>query len=270
MSEIFFHIGLHKTGTTFLQRAYFPKLDISYVKGGKPYFKVLNTIGSTNGKILISEENLSGELFSGSKITQFKANVDAIAKSFPSAGILIGVRKQSEFVLSSYKQHLHEGGTMDIYSLFNEKNTGVLKLEDLEFSKMFELISKKFSNVFLYTIEDVRNIANFDKHISSFLRTKSLNPDFRQKQINRSIKSITQVKWLLRLNQFDKKIKSVFGVRLLYSKLFKYLKITPRYICQNYMPDKGKIYELPRDIKTFIDREYNEDWLKTLSYKYIQ
>ena len=55
--EIYFHVGLAKTGSTFLQNNFFPKLkDIKYISTHK-YWRCINIIKRTNYKsYLISRE----------------------------------------------------------------------------------------------------------------------------------------------------------------------------------------------------------------------
>ena len=70
MRDIYYHLGLHKTGTTFLQNKYFAKLPITYYKGGQSFIKVIESFSNTNDKILISDENFSGQLFSLAEIVR--------------------------------------------------------------------------------------------------------------------------------------------------------------------------------------------------------
>ena len=55
-SEIFIHIGMHKTGSSFLQNEIFPKLDINYFRPKDEYI-------IKPGKNLISNESFMGNPF---------------------------------------------------------------------------------------------------------------------------------------------------------------------------------------------------------------
>lgn len=269
MSDLFFHIGLHKTGTTYLQREYFPLLPINYMRGSDAYFKLIREMGSSQEKILISEENLSGELFSTDKLAQFKSTVKAIAESHPNATILIGFRKHADFLLSAYKQLLHQGGVLSFNEFFNLSNEGILSTEDINFKNMIDYLNEHFKNVFIYTIDDVRDIKKFDKAVSKLLGVNPVDPSEKQKQINKSIKSTSQVKLLLKMNKIDARLKKVLGIKVLNSKLFKLIKFTPRKICQQYMSGRGKAFGIDNDIKEKINEEFHEDWQFILENKSV-
>src|SRR5699024_9557561 len=125
MRKIYLHLGFHKTATTFMQRAIFPKLkQVNYIKTGRikkelgrirlnkisdleaenlmNYFKSFN-----NGKpMLISFEGLSGSPLSPTKRKpQFEILKD-LRRVFPESefdvSIIIGIREQVDLLTSLY------------------------------------------------------------------------------------------------------------------------------------------------------------------------
>lgn len=260
MDNIYFHIGLHKTGTTYLQKKYFPKLPIKYIKGSKPFFNVINFIAEHNEKILISEENLSGQLFSGKKNQQFINTISSIKSAYPNAKIIIGFRKHSDFIISAYKQALQQGETFSFVDFYNDKDTGFLKKRDINFKQQIDFIKERFNDVFVYTIEDVKNIDAFNRSFSKFLNIEVPLLKIDKGTVNKSIKSNFQVNALLKLNQFDAFFKKNMGIKILYSKIFKFLRITPRNICQNYLPSNGKNFMIDEQSLKKINQEFQVDW----------
>jgi len=129
MKNIVLHIGLPKTGTTALQRSYFPQIQnyntcynpSNIIKPIVQLLKVidffgmkdedvemfnsylaqeLNKIDSKN--IFISLENLSSRLLK----FDFKTRGDFLKKIFPDAKIVIVLRYQPDLLRSLYQQHV--------------------------------------------------------------------------------------------------------------------------------------------------------------------
>ena len=270
MTSVYFHIGLHKTGTTFLQKEYFPKLSVHYVRGSLPFYKVIGELSSNKGVVLVSDENLSGQLFSGRKYLQCKETMSAIKKAFPDAKIIIGFRNHLDFIVSSYKQLLHQGGIVGFHEFYKIDNTGLLKNEDLCYKNIIELLNNNFKDVCIYTIDEIKDMPVFDKKISKFLGLENCEVEVNEKKVNKSVRSQAQVNTLLKLNRLDRKIENVFGFKVLYNKLFKFLKITPRNICQYYMSDKGKVFSLDKDFQDEVKLKFKNDWNYLINVKSVE
>ena len=109
MREIYVHVGLHKTATTFLQEEVFPKLQgIKYynlIKAKNRQALLLAAIES-EGKILISDEDLSGSpLVFGSKADERKKMAYTLHKLIPDAKIIVGIRNERDW-FKSVKNHI--------------------------------------------------------------------------------------------------------------------------------------------------------------------
>ena len=108
--EIIFHIGLHKTGTTFLQRYVFPKLkNVNlFCTDGRPFNGIEDL---EKDKInLISIENLSGSPFSSNEFTRYTI-MEELAKLYPNAKIIVTFRNKNSWLKSLYSQYIKTGGT---------------------------------------------------------------------------------------------------------------------------------------------------------------
>ena len=124
--------------------------------------------------------------------------------------------------------------------------------------------------MFIYTISDVRDLELFNKEFSKFIDIEPTSMQNKQKEVNKSIQSVLQVNVLLKLNKFDKKFSKIFKRKLLYSKLFKLLNITPRKVCQNYLPGSGEKYRLDNKTLNYLDDTFRKDWSFVLENKNIK
>ena len=148
-SEIFVHIGFHKTGTTFLQRKIFPNLkNVNYVHNGK----LLNLVGSYE-KVLISNEAFSGIPYHWNEkryYEQFCSNIARLKSIFGNFKVIVGFREPSSMVNSFYKQFLHEGGVLTFEEFFGNHPEAVIQDEDLYFSRFYNHLRKNFDEEQLF------------------------------------------------------------------------------------------------------------------------
>ena len=152
MKRLIIHIGLHKTGTTYLQEVLFPAIPgVEVIRGWYSHRKLLKS--KPKSTTIISDESISGSLWSGNYGNDFKQNIDKINAIYQNPKIIMGIRNQLTFVESVYKQYLQEGGTGDFEEVFNINNTGLLKHDDLLLMPKIMLIKNTFSDVFIYSQE---------------------------------------------------------------------------------------------------------------------
>ena len=100
--DIYFHIGLPRTATTWLQQEFFPKLDLKLVllHKGKPRIP-------TSGKVLVSYEGLCGDFRYPVQLRYFMLH--GIKKLYPNAKIIICIRNKKSFIDSLYHQGVKSG-----------------------------------------------------------------------------------------------------------------------------------------------------------------
>lgn len=106
MGELYLHIGTIKTGTKFLQKKVFPKLE-----GIRFYWKPRLSYALTfkyiypNDKILISDERLSGWCETKLPVSWRYETLKILKTIFPDAKIIITLRTdEEEFIESNYAQ----------------------------------------------------------------------------------------------------------------------------------------------------------------------
>lgn len=124
------HIGYHKTGTTFLQKEVFKHPDLPFnlierrqvqreiIRKNMFFFDADQIRSSFISKFksncinVISDEDLLGSPHSGGYNSY--DNFLKIKALFPEAKVLIGIREQSDIILSSYKQYVKTIGTLSL------------------------------------------------------------------------------------------------------------------------------------------------------------
>lgn len=134
MSDVFIHVGLHKTASTFFQTEVFPHFENTicltrpYTQQSRGFNKLqfaddtvyapeelkleLKQIEQDNKNLIISDEYLSGELHSNYLNRSLIAN--RLSKIFPQAEIILFIRGQKDILLSLYNQYVKMGGTEPI------------------------------------------------------------------------------------------------------------------------------------------------------------
>lgn len=134
------HIGYHKTATTWLQKAVFPRasshdflprkvVQQAFLAAPGMHFDVeearhLLGIEGRNRPLLLSEENLSGYLHNGGLHGFLAAEVARRIKAvLPEARIVIFIRNQFDICRASYAQYVSGGGTWSARRYFDTART---------------------------------------------------------------------------------------------------------------------------------------------------
>jgi len=140
--DIYFHVGLHKTGTTFLQRNVFP-----YLRGVDFYCNDLRPFifgQRIVGKTLVSDESLSGVPYL-SNVDNRVELLDHIKSFYPDAKIIVFTRCNPFWVRSLYSTYVKDGFTFTYDEWLNNVfNTGFLNQKDYVLE-----IKKRFKDVFV-------------------------------------------------------------------------------------------------------------------------
>jgi hypothetical protein len=153
--EIFLHVGMHKTGSTFLQQDIFPRLNNIYITGTKtrsirydylyekdPFRKLALKFSLCNhlflklenerqvidnfiGELIVNKILFTSESFVGTMFENYRDHLlftSTIKKIFPEAKIIIIFRRQDDWLESVYKQTLHSGLSASINQFLNYRN----------------------------------------------------------------------------------------------------------------------------------------------------
>lgn len=215
--EIIIHVGMHKTGTTFLQWNVFPYLDANFLwhifyrswlkdllnlSKQVDYKKIkrkLEKVLKKDKVNIISEENIYTYQFT-KEDDRFR-RLSRINKIFPEAKIIIGTRKKEENLVSWYVEYVAVGGTLDFQGfLDNFMNIDKLNYQPY-IDKLFELYGK--NNVFVYSLDDMRKDQDIlVKNICKFMNVKP--PNRYRKSPARVGYGMKALKLSLFLNRFFK------------------------------------------------------------------
>ncbi len=139
--KIVLHLGLCKTGTTFLQRRFFPNLKYAntcgftdsdlnrYIlhsgeytfnpKTATLYFHNLSLQSNDPLKIILSSEGFSGNPWDGGQTR--KRTAERLASVFPEATVMVVFRKPAALLESLYCQYVQCGGTLTRHHFLRHK-----------------------------------------------------------------------------------------------------------------------------------------------------
>lgn len=150
--KIFIHVGLRRTGTSFLQQKIFSKLDgINYIDKHKlplTYLRIDNN--KTN---LISYEGLSGKPYDiiDAKDTRFEI-ADTLKQLFPGAKIIIGIRETEDWLKSCYAESIKAGNYL-LYPKWFERTIPSYT----DNTTYIDYLKRTFDDVLVYEFEEFRD-----------------------------------------------------------------------------------------------------------------
>ena len=256
------HIGLPKTGTTFLQNSIFKKIeDIeTFYKTGT----TLNLIRDTQKETLFSSyESYLYDVKEKNLVEQALISINNIKNIFNNPKIILGYRNQSDFIKALYFQSLNQYKFWTFNDFFSlENDNSFFNKSDFLLEPIVYELKKNFSDIYFYDLEDLKNDnEKIINEILDFIGSKNKFKDFEIKNENISIKTELQFKTLKNLNKLSSFLP--FFLPSLHSKPFKILGITPRQIAQKHLKNiKSKPIILNGYDKEKIDYYYKSDWNK--------
>lgn len=171
--DVIFHIGLHKTGTTALQKQWFPKWNAVNIIGLEStegntfddivctqdsiYFdarsarQLLGAVLRRDRPNLMSRESLSGSPFAGVAKRSLDHRSDILrnlASAFPESRIVLVIRRQDSYVVSLYRQYLKSGGSLSIreFCRGSRNRRPILAIDRLNYLTYVDFLRKTFSS----------------------------------------------------------------------------------------------------------------------------
>ena len=262
--EIFFHVGLGKTGSTYLQYKVFPKFkNIHYIQRNK-YKKSFRIIRNTN---------LERYLVSSEFDVQYTYQLHRIAKEFPEAGIIVVLRRQDSWLASEYRRYVKNGISVNFNEFVDlENDTGVWKQKEAYFWPRIELALKLFERKPLVLLHE-----GLKNHPLSFIRkiAQYTNAQFKKEDISLAPKHKSYGrKQLLIRRRLNKTFTG--NIRLSSHKFIahiqKWLVVKPVrctvLFLANLVPGKFVSKEdlIPQDYLHKIQKFYQDDWKKCTDY----
>jgi hypothetical protein len=281
---IFVHIGLHKTGTTFLQQHFFPRWPtLQFYHKTVPLREVL--AAPTGQKVLISNEGLwcggayrqpPGDAW-WAALGDRRVQAESIARLrefFPEARVLVSFRRHSDLILSLYLQYVQKGGTLPLKKFFDvDGDGGLLGKQSLSFRHVIETIDETFTaRPFIFLQEDLRDdlegtlrcMGDYFECPPPEIPQKALSGRAKKhaKARNRSV-GHHQAKILRALNRVTYSDHNPRGWLPLRSRTAKRLGLHARRLCQYGLLARLLPYRrvvLDENIRRQIDDYYRDDW----------
>ncbi len=135
---IFFHVGLGKVASTYLQYAFFPKLKGIYYIQRTRYKKSKEIIRQTNHpKYLVSREFDQ----------QLEAEVRDFSAAFPQARPILLLRRHDGWIASQYRRYVKNGGHKTFAEFIDlERDQGVWPKSDLYFFRKIQILESCFTH----------------------------------------------------------------------------------------------------------------------------
>ena len=262
-----FHIGFHKTGTTYLQESIFPFAVDSLITRGRSNLRDLYNLES-KGCWFHSDESISGKPW-GSKVPYdeaFKNNLSMCIESLGVRKYIITVRPLDSWTKSLWKQYIHEGGYIQPRNFFNGDDPVV----DLEACLMAPKVNwlKERAEVLLLSQQELRdNEFRSIQKISDFTGIRfdldKIQKSKLKKQQNAGVSSKRQVQFLLKANLLNKKLEHVHPRLSLNNRYLRRLGLTPRAIAQNRLSGSTQeLFEIDFDFSRSQYAAMVQDWEK--------
>lgn len=258
--EIYFHVGLSKNASTYLQYRVFPKFSgIIYLQRSKhrKYADIITRAGS--GRFLLSREY----------DRQLEAEVARFAAWFPDTHPIIVLRRHGSWLASQYRRWV-KNGYAGTFEDFIHPDTGIWKPHEVLFYPKLESLSKNFTQPALVLIYDdlLQDAEAFIQTIASYC-----GAEVDMTTINRNPKHRSyNEKQLLWMRRWSRKVPIVEpATRTGWKKaLYRWLRmfqIYPRlYLALLLPPPKGEGPLIDSNLLLALDERYQDDWARCNDY----
>lgn len=144
--SIYFHVGLGKTASTYLQNKVFGKFSGLYYIHPTKY---------RSWKKLIAENKVDKVLLSREMDQQLEREVIKFSAVYPSTHPIIVLRRNDQWIASQYRRFVKNGYPFSFTEFFDvENNEGFWKREDVMFYPKIEILEKYFTSAPLVLFYD--------------------------------------------------------------------------------------------------------------------
>ncbi len=256
--EIYFHVGLGKVASTYLQHEFFPKLQsIEYIPTNR-YRKSKQILAKKGpGRYLVSRE------FD----RQFEREVTQFCATYPDAKIIVIFRKHSSWIASQYRRYAKNGFHWGFEKFMDfEKDQGHWQQKDLFFYPKLEVIERCSTQKPLVLFhEDLKKDAGaFLQRIADFTGS-SFNPDHISLDSVHTSYSEKQLKVLQAFcRRFKKQLPRAYHNKVLHWLLYRpwwglfhLVMYAAVLVPDQWISKSPLISEKQMDE---IDQRYQEDW----------
>lgn len=134
--EVYFHVGLSKTGTTFLQYRVFPKLQgLRYIQRTR----------YPQAPAIIRREGAPRYLVSREFDQQFEQEVRWFAQQVPQARPIVVFRRHDSYMASQYRRFVKNGFAGPLSAFIDlDGDRGYFKRQDLDYRRYLRILETHF------------------------------------------------------------------------------------------------------------------------------
>ena len=144
--EIYFHVGLGKVASTYLQHRFFPKLK------GLHYIKSTRYRRSPQ---IIQEKGHDKYFISREFDQQLEDEVKWFSSYYPNARPIIIFRRHDGWIASQYRRYIKNGGYLPFHKFFDvENDSGLWKIKHATFYTNLEILEQYFGSKPLVLFHD--------------------------------------------------------------------------------------------------------------------
>ena len=144
-TEIYFHVGVERTGTKYLQKSIFPSYKKLHFINKDRYYEAKEIILKKEyQRYLVSMElNLN---------SHFEVEVNDFLSAFPQARIIMVMRPLSGWLVSHYKRIVKNGFNIRFDELWNLKGDSVFDPDEIKYKPKIDFLLSKTQQTPLFLI----------------------------------------------------------------------------------------------------------------------
>lgn len=264
LPEIFFHVGLGKVASTYLQYKFFPKLKgVHYVQRTK--YRLFASI--------IPKVKADKVLFSREMDQQLEREAERFAADYPDTKTILLLRRHDSWIASQYRRYVKNGGPKSFDDFFDiKKDEGLWKHHDVNFYSKIQILEKHFDHkpLVLFHDELKENPHVFFQRLAGYIGATYNKKDISLSAIHKSYNQ-TQLKVIHLVSQFLFKKEPIWSDNLIInwfqrrSRLLAcYLILYPALLVPKSWVTKEPL--IPEARMKQIREAFDADWQKCLAY----
>lgn len=255
--EVYFHLGLPKTATTYLQLAVFPNLKGIYYTRKRLFGNYHDIIQSTNH---------AKYLFSNESDRNLDRKLDDINEKYPEAKIILVFRKHDSWINSKYKYEIRKHSPLSFKEFLDlENNTGKWKTDEMRYRNYIEMVKSRFNEPpLILNFEELKSDPNlFIKRITDYLGVVIDETNLKTDVIKRAMseKQLRVARWFNKLYPYNASTHTNKHIRKIHYKYREFLLHTVSFL--GYIIAGPFITHKPilsKDTRKNLNEFYNNDW----------
>ncbi|MFW6275690.1 MAG: sulfotransferase [bacterium] len=257
--KVYFHLGLPKTASTYLQAKIFPKMPvINYFK--KHHFKKYRTLQPEDGEIYFFTREMDRGL---------EKELDRIKETFPeNACIILVFRHHFNWIVSKYKNYIRKFGHLTFDEFFSTNGKGNLNMGKYYYSDIVKLVEERFGDRALFlNFEDLKKSPLLlVRKIYDYIGLEEEEIVLSKRVVKRSF-SNNQLKIVRKFNTFYRYKPLKTRYRIVNQVHYKYRHFLLHIVAffARFIPVKTDDLEQEwLNRKAFIEDFFEEDWKQML------